>query len=141
MFALIFAARVVSLATALTLVVGVPASTSSSSPSEDPFTAFFNHDWASVGGWSLFISLCLLIVVGSFREWWAPGPRVKRLEKLVAQQQELIKQQSEQLGKSLDANELTKYVIEQVVPRPSSKGRRSTVAPKSPRATTGKAEP
>jgi hypothetical protein len=97
-------------------------------PSTDPFTAFFNHDWASVGGWSLFIGLVMMIVTGSFREWWVPGPRAKRDVALIAAQQELIKQQSLQITKLTEGNEFTKYVMEKVVPRPSKGGPKSTVS-------------
>lgn len=123
MIGLIFAVRVLAGAAAIDASVMVGT--------EDPFTAFFSHDWASVGGWSLFVSLCLFIVIGAFREWWAPGGRLKRAETLIAQQQKLIAQQSEQLTKSLDVNKFTQYVMEQVVPRPSSRGHRSTVARRS----------
>jgi hypothetical protein len=39
----------------------------------DPITDFFNHDWAAVGGWSLFIGLVLFNVVGIYRGWVVPG--------------------------------------------------------------------
>lgn len=96
----------------------------------DPITAFFDHDWASVGGWGLLFGFLIVWVgIGSFKEWWVPGPRYRRDQILIAQQQALLLQQSAQITKLTDANELTKYVIEQVVPRPSIGGRGSTVAP------------
>lgn len=39
----------------------------------DPWTAFITHDWASVGGWSLFVGLGLMIIIGAFKGWWVPG--------------------------------------------------------------------
>lgn len=39
----------------------------------DPITDIFNHDWAAVGGWSLFIGLVLFNVIGIFRGWVVPG--------------------------------------------------------------------
>jgi hypothetical protein len=118
------------------LLLGVTASALTSGvllddSNSDPFTAFFDHDWASVGGWSLFVSLVLFVVVGSFREWWVPGPRNKRNEALILTQQNLIKQLADQVTKLTESNEFTKYVMEQVVPRPSNRDSGSTVARRS----------
>ena len=113
------------------VVVGALTRTAAAVPgTEDPITAFLTKDWASVGGWSLFIGLALLITTGAFREWWVPGPRAKRSEALIASQQALIRQQSDQISKLTEGNEFTKYVMEQVIPRPSNGGPQSTVSRK-----------
>ena len=41
--------------------------------SDDPITAILNKDWAALGGWSLFITLVVFIVLGAFKGWWIPG--------------------------------------------------------------------
>lgn len=83
----------------------------------DPITAIITRDWAALGGWSLFLGLCLLIVVGSFREWWVPGARYRRLElaasKLSTANDDLIKQN----GQLITANEITKHFFEETVPK------------------------
>lgn len=83
----------------------------------DPLTALIARDWASFGGWSLFVMLCLLIVFGSFREMWVPGARVRRLEELAAKQAETINQQTGQIDKLLVANEITKHFFEETTPK------------------------
>jgi hypothetical protein len=97
------------------------------SPEPDPITAILSRDWAAVGGWSLFIGLCMLIVLGAFREIWVPGARLRRVEKLLEDANELVKQLTTQNAKLIEANELTQYVISQVAPIPKPR-RRSTVA-------------
>lgn len=61
---------------------------------DDPITAFLTRDWASVGGWSLFIGLVLTIVAGSFRGWWVPGwmykAQAKTLDEAMAQNRTLL---------------------------------------------------
>lgn len=83
----------------------------------DPLTAILTRDWAAVGGWSLFIGLCLLIVLGAFREGWVPGARYRRLEasaKLLAEANvELTKQN----GQLITANEITKHFFEETTPK------------------------
>ena len=103
----------------------------------DPITAFFSHDWASVGGWSLLVGFLVLWVgVGSFREWWVPGPRARRADLLITQQQALIKQQADQISKLTEGNEFTKYIMEQVVPSPQSRGRGAKVSPEGDEGST-----
>lgn len=83
----------------------------------DPITAIFQRDWASLGGWSLFITLCILIVVGSFREWWVPGARYRRME---IASEEMVKANAalrEQNGQLITANEITKHFFEETVPK------------------------
>lgn len=83
----------------------------------DPLTAVLTRDWAAVGGWSLFLGLCMLVVIGSFREWWVPGARYRRLE-LTAEKlgvaNDLLTVQNGQL---ITANEITKHFFEETVPK------------------------
>ena len=83
----------------------------------DPISALLARDWAALGGWSLFVMLCLFIVIGSFREWWVPGGRYKRLEtsstKMIEANDELRKQN----GQLITSNEITKYFFEETAPR------------------------
>lgn len=95
-------------------------------PVEDPITAILTRDWAAVGGWSLFVTLCILIVVGYTRELIVPGSRLKRVEKLLEDANTLVHQQSEQIGKLVEGNQLTQYVMSQVAPIP--RPRRKVVA-------------
>lgn len=62
--------------------------------SEDPITALLTRDWSAVGGWSLFISLVLTVVIGSFKGWWVPGwmykAQAKTLDEAMAQNHTLL---------------------------------------------------
>lgn len=84
---------------------------------DDPITAILTRDWAAMGGWSLFIGLGLFVVIGSFREWWVPGARYRRLElaaeKISTANDELRKQN----GQLITANEITKHFFEETVPK------------------------
>lgn len=83
----------------------------------DPITAILTRDWAALGGWSLFISLCVFIVLGSFREWWVPGNRYKRLEVSSNELIEANKELRTQNGQLITANEITKHFFEETVPK------------------------
>lgn len=95
----------------------VELSTMLLSGADDPISAIIARDWASVGGWSLFLGLSLFIVLGSFREWWVPGTRYKRMEdaadKVSTANDELLKQNSQ----LITANEITKHFFEETTPR------------------------
>lgn len=83
----------------------------------DPITALLARDWASFGGWSLLIGfLVVWIGVGSFREWWVPGPRYRRQEDLLLKSTELNREQSAQIERLIQGNELTKHFFESVMP-------------------------
>ncbi|CAN5425454.1 hypothetical protein BH09ACT9_BH09ACT9_00800 [soil metagenome] len=83
----------------------------------DPITAFFAHDWASVGGWGLFVGLALLIVVGSFRETWVAGRRYRSLEASAAKLQDALTEALKQNGQLITSNEITKHFFEETTPR------------------------
>lgn len=83
----------------------------------DPITAFLTKDWAAVGGWSLFIGLALMIVVGSFRETWVPGARYRRLETAASKVSEANDELLKQNGQLITANEITKHFFEETVPK------------------------
>lgn len=97
-------------------------------PSEDtdPITAFLTRDWASLGGWSLFIGLAMLIVVGAFREWWVPGPRYRRQEDALTKSLDLNKTQTDQITDLIEANEISKHFFENVPVRLARRTRKST---------------
>lgn len=77
----------------------------------DPITAFLERDWASIGGWSLFIGLVILIVVGVYRGWWVPGWMYRAQSKTLAEAME----QNKLL---LIAAEITKHFFESTAPKP-----------------------
>ena len=83
----------------------------------DLFTAILTRDWASVGGWSLFVGLCLLIVLGAFREWWVPGGRYRRLVDAAEKQSETLNTTATALEKQVVANEITKRFFEETIPK------------------------
>lgn len=83
----------------------------------DPITALMTRDWAALGGWSLFLGLCLLIVVGSFKEWWVPGGRYRRLEVAATGQSATLATTVAALDKQVTANEIVKHFFEETTPR------------------------
>jgi hypothetical protein len=82
-----------------------------------PIPSFFGIQWDVIGGWSLFIGLCLLIVVGAFREWWVPGGRYRRLETSAAEQSKTLATTVDALREQTQANEITKHFFEKTVPK------------------------
>jgi hypothetical protein len=85
--------------------------------STDPISAVLARDWAAVGGWSLFLGLCLLIVVGAFREWWVPGGRYRRLEDAATKQSDTLATTAAALDKQVTANEIVKHFFEETTPK------------------------
>lgn len=83
----------------------------------DLISAFIARDYAAVGGWSLFITLCLLIVVGSFREWWVPGARYARLEKAAERVMNANDILRDQNSKLIETNEIAKHFFEETAPK------------------------
>ena len=86
-------------------------------PAADPITDLLNRDWAAIGGWSLFFSLAILIVVGAFREWWQPGPKARRTEQLLEKSVDTVASLTEQNRQLITANEITKHFFEETTPR------------------------
>jgi hypothetical protein len=84
---------------------------------DDPITAILNRDWAAVGGWSLFVGLCLLIVFGFMREIIVPGARYKRTHAALDKALDALKEYADQNGKLITANEITKYFFEETAPK------------------------
>jgi hypothetical protein len=84
---------------------------------DDWIITFLNGDWGRIGGWGLFISMCVLITIGNFTELWVPGRRYRRLEvasqKISAANDELTKQN----GQLIQGNELTKHFFEEMFPK------------------------
>ena len=83
----------------------------------DPITALLTRDWAALGGWSLFIMLCVFIVVGAFREWWVPGARYRRLEEASVKQSDLLGTTANALEKQVQANDIVRHFFEETTPR------------------------
>ena len=79
--------------------------------------SFFTTNFESVGGWSLFIGLCLFITVGNFLEWWVPGRRHRRVEAAAAEQSKTLANAVEALKEQTQANEITKHFFEKTVPK------------------------
>lgn len=82
-----------------------------------PLFSFFGVNWETVGGWSLFIGLCLFITVGNFLEWWVPGRRFRRLEVSAAEQSKILATTVDALREQTQANEITKHFFEKTVPK------------------------
>lgn len=83
----------------------------------DPITAILTRDWAALGGWSLFVLLCILIVIGAFRETWVPGARHRRLEESAIELSKANNALTEQNGQLITANEITKHFFEETTPK------------------------
>jgi len=83
----------------------------------DPISALLTRDWAAVGGWSLFLGLCLTIVIGSFREWWVPGARYRRMEEAAVLAAKAIDDLTTQNGQLIVANEITTHFFKETVPK------------------------
>lgn len=88
--------------------------------SSDPLTALFTRDWAALGGWGMFFSLSVLVVTGSFREWWVPGTRYKRMEDSARDLAEANKKLTDQNGDLITANQIVAHFFEETTPRRGS---------------------
>jgi hypothetical protein len=83
----------------------------------DPLTALLTRDWAALGGWSLFIGLALLIIIGAFREYWVPGARHRRVEASAEKAADSLAEAMKQNGQLITANEITKHFFEETTPK------------------------
>lgn len=83
----------------------------------DPLTALLTRDWAALGGWSLFVGLALLIVIGAFRENWVPGARHRRVEAAAEKAADALAKAMEQNGQLITTNEITKHFFEETTPK------------------------
>lgn len=94
------------------------------SVASDPITAFLAKDCGTVSGWGLATTLAMLIVVGAFREWWAPASQIRRLEaqlerielasdKLTEANLELRKQNT----MLIQANRITEHFFAETTPK------------------------
>lgn len=77
---------------------------------EDPITAILTRDWAALGGWSLFIGIVLLIVIGSFKGWWVPGWMYKA-------QADILEKAMDQNRTLLVTADITKHFFESTAPK------------------------
>lgn len=83
----------------------------------DPITAFLNRDWAAFGGWSLFVGLCMLIVVSFMRGWIVPGSMYRSLEAAAKLQAETLSTTAGTLDKQVQANEISSYFFKETAPK------------------------
>lgn len=83
----------------------------------DPITAFLEHDWAAAGGWSLFVTLCILIVTSFMRGWVVPGSMYRNLEAASKLQAETLATVSGTLDKQVQANEISSYFFKETAPK------------------------
>lgn len=90
--------------------------TASTSPG-DPITAILTRDWAAVGGWSLFVTLCMIIVVSFMRGWVVPGSMYRRLEDAATLQRETLNTTVHALDKQVTSNEIVKHFFEETTPK------------------------
>lgn len=87
------------------------------STNSDPITAFLERDWAAVGGWSLFVMLCILIVTSFMRGWIVPGSMYRSLEAASKLQAETLATVSSTLDKQVQANEISSYFFRETAPK------------------------
>ena len=87
------------------------------SPGDDIFTDILQRDWAAAGGWSLFIGLCIFLVIGAFFEKWVPGGRYRRLEASAERTSLANDELRKQNGQLITANEITKHFFEETTPK------------------------
>lgn len=80
------------------------------SETSDPITAILTRDWAALGGWSLFIGIVILIVLGAFKGWWVPGWMYKA-------QTETLNEAMAQNRTLLVTADITKHFFESTVPK------------------------
>ena len=84
---------------------------------DDPISAFLTHDWASLGGWGLFVSMAMFIVIGSIREWWVPGKRYRRMEEAALKSAKALEEALTQNGQLITSNEITKHFFQETAPK------------------------
>ena len=87
------------------------------SAESDPVTAFLERDWAALGGWSLFVMLCILIVTSFMRGWVVPGSMYRSLEAASKLQAETLATVSGTLDKQVQANEISSYFFKETAPK------------------------
>ncbi len=83
----------------------------------DPFSAIIARDWAAVGGWSLFVMLCMIIVTSFIRGWIVPGSMYRSLEAASKLQAETLSTLSGTLDKQVQANEISSYFFKETAPK------------------------
>jgi hypothetical protein len=69
------------------------------------------------GGWPAFGILTLIILIGSFAEWWVPGRRHRRVEAAAAEQSKVLADTVTLLSQQSMANEITKDFFLKTVPK------------------------
>lgn len=83
----------------------------------DPLVAILGGNWGTIGGWGLFIGLTVIIVVGSFKEWWVPGNRYRSTERLLSKSVQLNSDLSDQNRQLLVSNQLTAEFFRKTAPQ------------------------
>lgn len=90
----------------------------------DPWSAILSFDWLNVSGWSMFIGVVVLVVLGFFRGWWVPGWLYKRSEKALDASQDALGQALAQNTTLLASQNIVEYVFRELLPpgRPPKRG-------------------
>jgi hypothetical protein len=87
----------------------------------DPLSAIFAHDWATVGGWSLWIAetiiLLTMVLTGRLRS----NTEFKKLEKTVDTQRSALDTAQSQISQLIQANEIVKHFFQTWLPKPARK--------------------
>ncbi len=83
---------------------------------DSPVQWFIDLATADFTGWGLFGALVILIVLGAFTEFWVPGRRYRRAEKVGIDAVAALKLSEEQKGALLNYNDLVAHIIHQAAP-------------------------
>lgn len=80
---------------------------------------FFSHSF--VDGWTPFGGLVLFIIIGGFREWWAPGPAYRRAVTAAISADESLKLTLKQNTALIESNKISDYFYKNVLPVPRTR--------------------
>lgn len=87
------------------------------SETADPLLQVLFQNLMSFGDTSLFILLCLYIVLGSVREWWVPGRRYRRLEEASIEMTKANAVLREQNSDLIKSNQITQHFFQETTPK------------------------
>lgn len=103
--------------TAFHFPISMAVSNAITEPVSDPISAILTRDWAAVGGWSLFVMLCIVIVTSFMRGWIVPGSMYRSLETASTLQAQTLSTVSGTLDKQVQANEISSYFFKETAPK------------------------
>lgn len=78
--------------------------------------AAFLRDWGELSGWSLFIGLCLLIVIGVLTDRIWSGKRGRRAEEAAEKSSSALKVALDQNTKLIESQGFAEYVFKELLP-------------------------